>query len=147
MKTLQVKQSKKKELILEHLRKAPIVQLAVERAGVGRATFYRWRKEDKTFAESVEEALVSGASIINDLAESKLIAAIKEGNLTGIIYWLKHRHPAYATRVELAVHQPVSEQLTPEQEAVVKKALALASLTEPEPQPEDSSNSLSNKKP
>lgn len=127
-KNIEIKQSKKKELILENLRKAPIAQLACERAGVGRATFYRWRKEDKMFAEAVEEALASGASIINDLAESKLIAAIKEGNLTGIIYWLKHRHPAYATRVELSMQRSPKDELTPEQQKMVAHSLALAGI-------------------
>lgn len=131
-KALVIKQSKKKQALIDQLRKAPIIQLACERAGVSRMTFYRWKKEDKQFADAVDEALATGSSLINDLAESKLIQAIKEGNLTGVMYWLNHRHASYTTRVELAVRQPVSEQLTPEQEAVVKKALELASLTKPE---------------
>lgn len=139
-KNIEIKQSKKKETILEHLKKAPIIQLACERTGISRQTFYRWKKEDKPFADDIEEALVSGASIINDLAESKLIAAIKEGNTSSIFYWLNHRHPAYATRVELAVRQPVSEQLTPEQEEIVKKALTLAALTDSESPPDNSSD-------
>jgi predicted DNA binding protein len=138
-KTLEIKQSEKKKVIIEHLKKAPIIQLACERAEISRMTFYRWKKEDKKFAEAVDEALVSGSAIVNDMAESKLITAIKEQNLTAIIFWLKHHHSAYATRVELAVRQPVSEQLTPDQEAVVKKALALASLTEPEQESNSSS--------
>jgi len=125
---LKNKQSKRKDLIIENLKKVPIIQFACERAGVSRATFYRWRKEDQKFAEIVDEALFSGASLINDMAESKLIAAIKEGNMTGIIYWLKHRHPAYTTRVELAMQKQRSEELTPEQEEIVQKALHNAGL-------------------
>ena len=87
------------------------MQLACERSDISRATFYRWKKDDKEFSEAIDEAIVSGASLINDMAESKLIAAIKEGNMTGIIYWLKHRHPAYTTRVELAVGPKQNDEL------------------------------------
>lgn len=129
---LDIKQSKKKELIIEHLKKAPIIQLACERADVGRATYYRWRKGDSQFAEAVDEALVSGSSIVNDMAESKLITAIKEQNMTAIIFWLKHHHRAYATRVELTVGPKQHDELTPEQQELVRKALTMAALTEPE---------------
>lgn len=129
-KNIEIKQAKKKEALIEQLKKAPIIQLACERSDISRMTFYRWKKEDKSFAEAVEEALTTGSALINDLAESKLIAAIKEGNMTGIIWWLKHHHSAYATRIELAVNQKPREELTPEQQEVVKKALRLASLAE-----------------
>ena len=121
---------KQKELLIESIKKAPIVQLACQKVDISRATFYRWKKEDKKFANEVEEALVSGASIINDMAESKLIAAIKEGHMTGIIYWLKHHHPAYTTRVELSMQQNPKDELTPEQQVMVTQSLALAGITE-----------------
>lgn len=130
-RTLPLKQAKQKESLLEQLKKVPIIQLACERSNVSRATFYRWRKDDKEFAEAVDEALSSGASLVNDMAESKLIAAIKEGNLTGIIYWLKHRHPAYTTKVELAVGPKQNDELTNEQQQIVQEALAKAALLTP----------------
>lgn len=130
-RTLPLKQARHKESLLEQLKKVPIIQLACERSDVSRATFYRWRKDDKEFAEAVDEALLSGASLVNDMAESKLIAAIKEGNMTGIIYWLKHRHPAYTTRVELAVGTTQNDELTAEQQQIVQEALAKAALLTP----------------
>ncbi len=133
------KQSAKKESILEHIRKAPIIQLACERAGIGRATFYRWRKDDSKFAEAVNDALTTGSDLINDMAESKLISAIKEQNLSAIVFWLKHHHPAYATKVQLDVNPHIPEELTPEQADVVRQALLLAGLS-PE---QDQINSLS----
>ncbi|MFH1767374.1 MAG: phBC6A51 family helix-turn-helix protein [Patescibacteria group bacterium] len=129
-KTLPIKQAKQKEQLTEQLNKVPVVHLACERTGISRATFYRWKKADQEFADAVDEAIASGASLINDLAESKLISAIQNGHMTGIIYWLKHHHPAYTTRVELAVGLKQNEELTPKQQAVVQKALALAALTE-----------------
>ncbi len=64
----QKKQQKMKENLIEHLNKNPIVQLACERVGLGRATFYRWKKEDEQFAEAVDSALNDGASLVSDLA-------------------------------------------------------------------------------
>jgi len=47
--TINLRQAKDKEFLLECLKKMPIVETACARAGIGRSTFYRWRKEDKEF--------------------------------------------------------------------------------------------------
>ncbi len=124
-----MKTNKTKELLLEQLKKTPIVQVACEKSGVGRATFYRWKKDDQEFATKADEAITEGASLVNDIAESQLMSAIKDKNLTAIIFWLKYHHPAYATKVEVTARLKAdNEILTPEQEALVTRALKLASL-------------------
>jgi len=124
MKTL-----KTKELLIEQLKKTPIIQVACEKTGVGRATYYRWKKEDEEFSTKADEALSEGSSLVSDIAESQLMSAIKDKNLTAIIFWLKHHHPTYATKVEVNARlRADNETLTPEQEALVTKALRLASL-------------------
>src|SRR3989344_4252335 len=128
---LEDKQSKKKDLLIGYLKKAPIVQLACERADVGRATFYRWKKDDAEFASAVDEALTTGSSLINDIAESKLISAIQNQNLSAIVFWLKHHHPAYTTKVELALGTKQNDELTAEQQAIVREALTKAALINP----------------
>jgi hypothetical protein len=118
-----------KATVIEQLRKTPIVEYACSRAGVGRTTFYRWRKEDKEFAGKADEALREGLSLVTDMAESQLIAAIKAGQLPAIVFWLKHRHADYKTKVEINGQiEQVDEKLTPEQAAIVDRALRLASL-------------------
>jgi hypothetical protein len=120
-----------KAALLDQLKKTPIIQVACEKTGVGRATFYRWRKDDAEFSEAVDEALISGSQLVNDMAESQLMSAIRDKNLTAIIYWLKHNHPKYATRIELNGRIKVSpEELTPEQTEAVSQALRLANLTD-----------------
>ena len=119
---------KNQELLLEQLRKTPVVQVACEKVGVGRATYYRWRKDSEEFAKLADEAIMEGNALVNDMAESQLMAAIRDKNLTAIIFWLKHHHPHYATKVEITGHLKHEEQLTPEQEALVMKALKLAEL-------------------
>ena len=125
--TISKKQEKNKEAVLEMLKKTPIVQVVCEKTGVSRATFYRWRQEDSSFDEQVNQALDLGIGIINDMAESQLISAIKDKNMTAIIYWLKNRHKSYTTKIEVTTNSK-SYQLTPEQEAMVKKALEYASF-------------------
>lgn len=123
------RQEKEKLAVVDMLKKTPIVQIVCEKTGVSRATYYRWRKEDQEFARQTDDALTQGARLINDLAESQLISAIREKNLTAIIFWLKHHHPAYATKVELTTSPSQQDiVLTPEQEALVKKALELAGI-------------------
>lgn len=123
------KRESAKAVVLEQLKKTPIIQVACQRAKIGRATFYRWRKDDEAFSKAVDEALISSTELVNDMAESMLIQAIREGNITAQIFWLKHHHPAYETRLRVdgrLTHE--TEVLTPEQEQLVAKALALAAL-------------------
>lgn len=116
---------KNKALVLEQLRKTPIVQVVCEKTNISRMTFYRWKKDDKEFAKSVDEAMLDGQFMVNDLAESQLVSAVKDRNLSAIMYWLKHHHPDYATTIEVK-HALADENLTPEQEAIVREALRLA---------------------
>lgn len=120
--------SKEKEIILEQLKKTPIVQVACEKTAIGRATYYRWKKDDSKFKSLADAAIAEGSLLVNDMAESQLLAAIRDGNLTGIIFWLKHHHPSYETRIELRqAVSATSEKLTPRQEEVMKEALGIAS--------------------
>ena len=124
-----MKTDKNKELLIKQLKKTPIIQVSCEKVGIGRATFYRWKQEDQDFATRVDEALLEGSSLVNDVAESQLMSAIRDKNLTAIIFWLKHHHPAYATKVEVTARLKAdNEVLTPEQEAIVTRALKLAAL-------------------
>ena len=122
-------QSREKKLIIERLNKTPIIQFACEQTGVARATFYRWRKEDPKFNKDVESALNAGSDIINDMAESQLLSAIRDKNMTAIIFWLKNHHQAYTEKLKISGHLTTkNDVLTPEQEKSIKKALTLASL-------------------
>jgi hypothetical protein len=126
---IQNRQTKEKQSLTEQLKKTPIVQIACEKTGISRATFYRWHNEDPGFAQKADEALSEGSLLVNDMAESQLMSAIRDKNLTAIIFWLKHHHPGYTTRVEvLAKIKHDDEQLTPEQEALITRALKLAEM-------------------
>lgn len=120
---------KDKAQLLEQLGKTPIVQVAAERTGVPRSTIYKWKSSDPKFAKAVEEAIEQSSALINDMAESQLISSIKEGNMTGIIFWLKYHHRRYETRIKVDANvKHESEELTPEQAALVEQALKNAGL-------------------
>lgn len=122
-------QQKDKQKLLDRLHKTPIVEMVCKQTGVPRSTYYRWRKEDVTFSEAADEALGHSSALINDLAESQLINAIKNQNMTAIIFWLKHHHGAYETRVQVDAKMRVSSDiLTPEQADVVSQALKMSGL-------------------
>jgi len=127
-KTIAKRQVKQKEALLEHLKRMPILQIAFEKASITRATYYRWRNEDAEFRKLTDEATVEGEELINDVSESQLISSIRDRNLSAVSLWLRHHHPKYAPRLEITTRPKSSEQLTPEQEAMVKKALRLASM-------------------
>ena len=116
---------------MEQLKKTPIVSIACKKSGVSRATYYRWCKSDEKFKKASDEAIQEGVMLMNDMAESQLLSAIRDGNSTAIFYWLNHRHPAYKTKLELSGHIKSSNvPLTPQQEKTIKEALRLATLKE-----------------
>jgi len=120
-----------KELLLEQIKKTPIIQIACEKAGISRATFYRWCKENKEFKEQAEEAISEGSKLVNDMAESQLISAIRDQNLTAIIFWLKNHHPQYKQKIELSGHiKTADETFTPELQELVLQSLKMAGLKE-----------------
>jgi len=132
--SVESRQSQQKELLIGQLKKAPIVQIACEKIGVGRATYYRWRKQSKEFRKASDQALIEGKQLINDMAESQLLSAIRDKNMTSIIFWLKNNKANYSNRIEITTKQShEQEKLNPKQEQVIKEALRLAALISNEP--------------
>ncbi len=84
-----------KKQLIEMLQKMPLVQSACAKVGIGRSTLYRWKKEDASFAKELEAAQQISRAIMNDIAESKMIQRIEEGNPNMIRFWLTHNHPIY----------------------------------------------------
>lgn len=120
------------DLLIEQLKKSPIVQVACEKTNVGRSTYYRWRAESKDFAKQADDAIQEGNLLVNDLAESQLISAIKDKNMTSIIFWLKTHHDAYRNRVEVTTTNNNQEiHLTDEQKELLNKAIEMAALIPP----------------
>ena len=128
MTKITIRKNQQMNLLIEQLKKTPIIQIACEKVGVSRATYYRWCKSNKKFQQGADQALEDGKKLINDMAESQLIAGIKNQNMTAIIYWLKHNHASYKNTLELSGSiKSDNTKLTPQQEKVIKNALKLTS--------------------
>lgn len=120
-----------KQRMVSTLKEMPIVEVACQRAGAARATYYRWLKSDPEFAEKCREALDHSTEAVSDIAEAKLINSIREGNMQAISFWLRHHRAAYANK--LSVNGTIRHEaaaLTPEQEELVARALRAAGLME-----------------
>jgi len=123
-----MRRDKLKNSLIEQLREMPILQFAYKKVGVSRASYYRWRK-DPEFAKEVDTAIAEGEALITDLSEGQLISLIRDRNFPALHLWLKAHHPKYGQKVEITANfQSQQDELTPEQEAVVREALRLASL-------------------
>lgn len=128
-KAVQIKKSKLQAELIEQLKKTPIIEVACQKVGIGRNSYYRWRREGKKFALSCDKALEEGCAFINDLAESQLISAMKSNNLTAVMYWLNHRHSIYRNKLEVNGSLDIqNHQLSKDQEENITRALKLANL-------------------
>ena len=121
------KKEYEKTLMIEQLAKTPIIQVACEKIGLARSTFYRWKDEDKNFSKKVDDAIEQGSRVINDLAESQLIYAIKEGNLRAITFWLTSRHPKYSNKTQVSItKESDNNAITARQMDIIKSILTTA---------------------
>ncbi len=125
-----MKRDRTKDLVLEQLRRVPIIQVAAEKIGLSRTTIYRWRDESEQFRKDLDAALSEGEALINDMGESQLLTLMKDKHWPSIQFWLRHRNPKFRERVEVTanINSP-QEELTPEQQSIVREALRLAQLT------------------
>ncbi len=122
-----MKKNKIQDIFLEHLKKVPVVQLACEKSGISRNSVYRWKKEDSDFSKKMDQALLEGEAVINDLTESQLLSLIQEKNFSAIRFWLQNRNTRFKNKLEITTQEKI-EELSPAQAKVVKEALDLAGI-------------------
>ncbi len=121
---LNMKKSKTQNQFFDELRKVPIIQVACEKTGLSRNSIYRWRKEDKKFAEKMDQAMSDGVEFVSDMSESQLLTMIKEKNWSAISFWLKHRNANYRDKIEISTKED-KEELTPAQKKIIRNALKM----------------------
>lgn len=123
---------KEKSLVIEQLRKTPVVQVVCERVGISRATYYRWLAKDKRFAQGVSASLSEGTELINDMAVSALISSISEKNLGAVKFWLVNKSKDFSPKLEINTNQTRADAklLTKEQQDLIKKAVDLSAPLE-----------------
>lgn len=112
--TIEERQKKDKQAIIEALKEMPIARVACKRAGVSRATYYRWRNEDKRFLQECYVAISIGIEAINEMSDSQLIALIGEKSLQAIKWWQQHNHERYGAKARPNPIAEVFEGLEPD---------------------------------
>lgn len=90
-----MKKDKVKDKFLEALELTPIIQVACEKTGISRNTYYRWMNEDPEFRSLADDRMNVGVSLVNDYAESNVLNGIKKGDPGYTKYWLSSRHKEY----------------------------------------------------
>ena len=95
-KSIETRRTEDKAKLVEQFKKMPIVQIAVERAGVSRASYYRWIEEDPAFRDDAMTAIAEGEAFISDKSEGQLLALIGEKHFGAIKTYLQHRNDKYS---------------------------------------------------
>ena len=84
--TEEERRQRKKNTFLKFLKEGMgIVSYACDKTNISRQTFYNWKDNDDDFAQQAED--IQETTV--DMAESKLLTSINEGNVAAIIFYLK----------------------------------------------------------
>lgn len=95
---------KTKKKLLDEIQKFGNVSSSCLKAGVDKATYYRWKKKNKKFSTEADEAEILGRGGISDIAEHGLLINIKNGNQRAIEYALNHNSERYKQKTDTNVY-------------------------------------------
>lgn len=82
-----------KRQLLERLSKNFMISSACHAVGIDRKTFYRWIEEDEMFKQEAYDNIQECKKDVTDMANSRLVKQIDQGNLTAVMYWLNNKDP------------------------------------------------------
>lgn len=94
----------KKEPLLKALtEQMGLVSHACQAMGITRQCYWLWCEADPIFKAAAQKAIWAGKQKMGDVAESELFKAIKAGNITAQIFYLKcvHKDRGYIERSEI----------------------------------------------
>lgn len=94
---------RKKKTLIKHLTDSMgNITYACQKTGISRPTYYKLLREDEEFKRDTD--MIMEMSV--DMAESKLIQQINDGNLTAIIFYLKTKgkNRGYVERREESIN-------------------------------------------
>ncbi len=94
--TIAIRQSIDKTKLIEQFKTIPIIQVACQKTGVSRATYYRWLEEDPSFREMATAAIAEGEAFLSDKSEAQIITLVGEKNFGAAKYYLEHNSEKYA---------------------------------------------------
>jgi len=92
-----------KEKLLKEIEKSGNVYLSCMKTGIDKATFYRWKKDDKQFNKKATEAVKRGRENNCELAEHALMLNVKEKKMDAIKYVLSHQSKIYKPKARKVI--------------------------------------------
>lgn len=84
-----------KQKLLNELEKSGNVYLACLKLNIGRATYYRWKKDDADFRKRAMHAQRQGRENMVDIAEHALMLNVKDKKMDAIKYVLSNNSKIY----------------------------------------------------
>lgn len=102
-----MKKARVRDEFLREIRKTPIIQVACDKVGISRQTYYRWREQDFDFKVRADKALDEGEELVNDVAESTVLRGIQNQDKYWTTFWLDRRHPKFRKSLERKPKVPV----------------------------------------
>jgi hypothetical protein len=110
---------KRREAIIDALRKGSGIEQAARAVGVSGAALRLWRRNDPVF----DEACQAACDFIGDVAESVLLTRGLKGDTVALIVWLKaHRPELYHRRMLVALGGDADNPLTIDHQHSVSRA-------------------------
>jgi AcrR family transcriptional regulator len=114
-----------KAQLVENLRKHFNVKAACVAAGIGRATFYRWYRDDDEFADECRKAEVEGRDDFNDLMMVKFQQLVRDGNAAAVIFGLRRMHPYFREHPSFVLPDHADEFAADVRKAIVSVAKSM----------------------
>lgn len=114
---------------LRLLAEKPFIYYACRKAGISRATIYRWMKDNPAFKAEVERVLQEGKINQSEGVEMMLVKRAMEGHFQSMRYYLAHNTSKY--RPQRAVWPPPA--FSPEQLEAMNKVYEWVHRNKPIP--------------
>lgn len=107
---LQIRHLKKERFINAYKSSLGNISRSAQLARINRDTYYQWLKDDQNFAVAINDAEAQ----LNDEVRAILINEARKGNMTAIIFYLKHRDPQFKeerSQVNIQVNNDKNDKL------------------------------------
>lgn len=87
-----------REAFLKALQEVPFISRACRKAGIARATVYRWMEEDLEFRIAVKKQIQKGHDLLGEAAYAVVQEKIKERNFAAARFFLLHFRSLYGVK-------------------------------------------------
>ena len=100
--TIRLRQEAQKKKLIEILRESPNISSALNRVGIDRSTFSRWKAEDYEFSAKARHAVSEGIERTADNVELSLLNNARNGDVRSQKFYLEHNHERYKPQKDIS---------------------------------------------